>query len=81
MLQIDESVSVDLLSNHLTGKVSPWVVSWRGRRYTISKVGLHYRVRDGRDLLHIFTVTDGTTFFKLEFNTETLGWKLLEINE
>ena len=40
MLQINESVSVDLLSNHITGKVYPWVVSWRGRRYTITKGNL-----------------------------------------
>jgi hypothetical protein len=80
LTQINESVSVDLLSNALTGKVYPWVISWRGRRYTITKVGLHHRVRDGRDLIHIFSVTDGTTFFRLEFNTDTLGWKLIEID-
>jgi hypothetical protein len=78
--QINESVSVDLLSNALTGKVYPWVISWRGRRYTITKVGLHHRIRDGRDLIHVFSVTDGVTFFKLQLNTETLGWQLMEVS-
>ena len=59
----------------------PWVVYWRGRRYTITKIGLHHIVREGRVLFHIFSVTDGTTFFRLRFDTETLGWKLLEVED
>jgi hypothetical protein len=76
---IDESVSVDLLSNHTKGHAYPWVINWRGNRYMITKVGLHHTMRDGRTLYHVFAVTDGNTFFKLQFNTETLGWRLLEI--
>lgn len=77
---IEESVSVDLLSNHLTGQAYPWMIHWRGVRYHITKVGFHHTIRDGRTLLHVFSVTDGTTFFNLRFNTDTLGWKLLEVD-
>ncbi len=77
---IDETVSVDLLSNTLKRKVYPWVVYWRGRRYTIRQVGLHYTTRIGAVLYHIFSVTDGATYFKLRLDTETLNWKLLEID-
>ena len=76
---IDESVSVLFLSNHLKHTTSPSVLYWRGRRYAIVKVGLHHTQHDGRVLCHIFSVTDGTTAFKLRLDTETLGWKLLEI--
>lgn len=76
---IDESVSVNLLSNHIKRSVAPTSVYWHGRRYQITKVGLHHITREGRTLIHIFSVTDGTTGFKLSFDTETLGWKLLEI--
>lgn len=79
-MKIDESVSVDLLSNHLHHTVFPWIVSWRGRKYRITKVGMHHKIREGRTLLHIFSVTDGTTYFRLQFDTDTLGWKLLEID-
>lgn len=78
---IDESVSVDLLSNHLTHTVIPWVISWRGKQYRIKTVGLHHRIRDGRTLMHMFSVTDGTTYFRLQFNTETLEWRLIEIED
>lgn len=77
---INESVSVDLLSNHIKRKSYPYVLHWRGRRYTIIKVGLHHTTRDGRTLIHIFSVSDGTTFFRLSFDTDTLGWKLLEVD-
>ncbi|MBI4066165.1 hypothetical protein HY411_00460 [Candidatus Gottesmanbacteria bacterium] len=76
---INEQVSVNLLFNHLKRSVAPTSLYWRGRRYTIAKVGLHHITREGRTTLHIFSVTDGTTAFKLELDTETLGWKLLEI--
>lgn len=77
---INEFVSVDLLSNHLRQVVMPWVISWRGRRYRVSQVGLHHTFREGRTLIHIFTVTDGSVSFRLRFDTETLYWKLLEID-
>jgi hypothetical protein len=76
---IDESVSVNLLSNHLKGTAAPSSLYWRGRRYTLSQMGFHHTERSGRVLVHVFSMTDGTTFFKLRFDTETLGWKLLEI--
>lgn len=75
---INESVSVDLVSSHTKGKAYPYILSWRGRRYVIQKIGLHYTVREGKTLFHMFAVTDGITYFKLSFDTETLGWKLVE---
>lgn len=77
---IDERVSVNLLSNHIKGSVCPTSFFWRGRRYIITKLSLHHTVHEGDTLMHIFSGTDGVSFFKLEMNTETLGWKLLEID-
>lgn len=76
---IHESVSVNLLSNHLKHTASPSSLYWRGRRYTLTQIGLHHTEREGRVLVHIFSATDGTTCFKLRFDTETLSWKLLEV--
>jgi hypothetical protein len=76
---IDEAISVDLLSNHVRGKNYPYMLNWRGRRYMITIVGLHHTTRVGRDLIHIFSVSDGTTSFRLSFNTLTLNWRLLEV--
>ncbi len=76
---IDESVSVNLLSNHIKGTAAPSSLYWRGRRYTLSQMGFHHTLREGRVLVHVYSMTDGTTFFKLQFDTETLLWKLLEV--
>lgn len=77
---IDERVSVGLMSNHLKGSVMPVALYWRGRRYQLTKLGLHHMTREGRALLHIFSVTDGTMFFKLALDSESLQWKLLEVD-
>lgn len=76
---IGEHVSVALLYNHLKHTVAPSVLYWHGRRYTLTQMGLHHMVRDGRTLFHIFSMTDGVTYFKLQFDTDTLSWKLLEV--
>lgn len=76
---INESVSVALWSNHITKKILPYSIYWHGRKHQIHSVGLHHVLREGRTLIHIFSVTDGTTFFKLRYDTETLLWRLLEV--
>ena len=70
---INETVSVNLLNQQ------PSILTWGGRRYTLSKIGLHYTEREGRVLFHIFSATDGTTCFKLKFDTEMLAWTLMEV--
>jgi hypothetical protein len=71
--EINESVSVNLLN------AVPTSLSWHGRDYTLTQIGLHHTVRNGRTLIHIFSATDGNTCFKLLFDTDSLRWKLLEI--
>lgn len=71
--EMNERVSVNLLSSR------PTVLWWRRRRYPITRVGLHHTAHDGRRLFHIFSVTDGMNFFKLQLDTETLQWTVLEV--
>lgn len=76
---INEPVSVTLWSNHTTRKVLPYSLYWHGRKYSITTVGLHHTIWEGRRLFHIFSVSDGSTFFKLVMDSETLSWKLIEV--
>jgi len=78
---INEPVSVALWSNHASRKTMPYSVYWRGRRYVITTIGLHHTYREGRTLVHMFSVTDGITFFKLALNSETLDWRLIEVED
>lgn len=76
---VEESVSVYTFSNAQTKKSGPFALRWRGRKYKIIKVGTHHTVRRGRTLLHIYSVTDGSMYFKLAYDTDNLDWKLLEV--
>ena len=78
---LQEKVSVNLVFNCKTGQILPKHLGWRGRSYTINKTGLHHTYRSGRVLIHVFSVSDGTMFFRLELNTETLHWTLNEVSD
>jgi hypothetical protein len=78
---IDELVSVDLRYDHATNVSCPKVMRWHGRTYHITDVGLHHRIWEGSVRIHVFSVTDGSSYFRLLFNTETLSWRLMEIDE
>lgn len=77
---INEKVSVVSFYNHDCGKVMPWLVRWHGHLYKIKNVGLHYPVKEGKKLLHYFSVlTDSNVSLKLRHDTETLHWTLEEV--
>ncbi len=69
---IDEKVEVGMSD-------SPKWVKWKNRIHQIDKVGLHYTFREGRILYHVFSVSTKTLAMKLQFDTETLGWRLMEV--
>jgi hypothetical protein len=77
--EIHESISVHSFFNHKTRTSGPVVLYWRGHSYRIVKIGVHHTIWEGRVLIHIFSVTDGSTYFKLKYDTETLAWKLEEV--
>jgi hypothetical protein len=74
-------VSVIASYNHKTRSLTPRKVLFEGREHLIVHVGYHHTFRDGRSLYHVFSVASETLFFKLVFNTETLGWMLEEISD
>lgn len=78
---IHEIPSIIAIFNGQTKKFLPWRIKWRGRIYTITTVGLHYSLYEGRVLYHFFTVADDNLFFRLKFNTENLQWILEEIDD
>ncbi len=58
---------------------TPKWVKWKGRVYKIESVGLHHTFARGRILYHTFSVATKTLFMRLTLNTETLGWRLEEV--
>lgn len=76
-----EKVSVNLAFDHKSGQVIPKQLERNGRVYTITKIGFHHTYRSGRTLFHVFSVSNGTMFFRLELDTETLHWSLAEVSD
>jgi len=79
--RISVPVSVVFQYDHKTQKALPRVVQWEGQRYLITKIGFHHTFIRGRTLFHVFSVESPNLSFKLEFNTETLQWRLEEISD
>lgn len=77
--RINERVSVILVSDVVQGSVRPYRVRWQGRSYTITTLGYHHTLWEGRTLCHIFSVSTATIAFKLRLNTDTLQWLLEEV--
>lgn len=77
--KISAPISVALVFNHKTREVKPVTVLWDGNSYQVTRIGLHHTVRQGRTLLHVFSVESDLLFFRLVFNTESLSWTVEEI--
>lgn len=74
--KIAEKVRVSCDCQSAAGNLVPTAIFWRGREYRVEKVGLHFPLRQGRVLHHIFSVVAGGNFFKLDFDTESLVWTI-----
>ncbi|MDQ5901196.1 MAG: hypothetical protein QG600_774 [Patescibacteria group bacterium] len=79
--RIHEDVSVITVYDHTKRRVLPWRLKWHGRTYTITQIGLHYTLSEGSTLYHLFSVSDGSMFFRLKLNTQTLHWRLEEVSD
>lgn len=67
--------------NAQTNKAMPYIIKWRNRKYIITQIGFKHKITIGNTLHHIFSVTDGNTFFKLDFDTSNLHWTLEEVTD
>jgi len=74
--EINESIEV--IVKFADNKTTPVKFLWSGREILIEKVNLVYSRFVGRTKFYYFAVSDQANYFKLQFNTETLAWTLLE---
>ena len=79
--KINERVKILSLYNPESGKTTPCRMKWREQIHRISKVTYYHTERTGRNLLHIFHLTDGNLDFRVILDSETLSWTLEEISD
>lgn len=78
---IQERVDVVAVFPRISGRAVPRRIRWQGRDYDVTEIGMHHPQREGRVLHHIFSVTAGALFFRLNFDTDTLQWTVEEISD
>lgn len=79
--KLSAPVSVEMVYDHNSGRVSPRRVLWGKNIYLITKIGLHHVFREGRVLYHVFSVSAKNIYFRLVLNSESLRWKLEEVSD
>jgi len=79
--KISAPVSVELVYDHRKHTVFPRKILWDGRIFPALKIGLHHTYREGRELVHIFSVASDNLSFRLKLDTTTLFWTLEEISD
>jgi len=79
--KVNEKVSVLSLYNHEKNHFIPYKMRWRLRDYFIKRLAYYHKIREGRNIFHIFHVTDGNLDFKIRLDAENLNWILEEISD
>lgn len=79
--KVNEKVDVITIYKRHPAKIYPYKVRWNGRDYLIKKIGYHHKIRQGRTVCHIFSVSSDTLAFRLRFDTETMYWTLEEVSD
>ena len=74
MTHVDERVFVGL-------NEYPRLVKWNNKVHKVEKIGLHHTYREGKSLYHVFSLTTKTLFMRLIFDTETLTWRLTDVED
>ena len=69
---------IDVIAIFGTGfhDARPFKLKWGGKEHIITKIGYKHKVREGRKVIHVFSVTDGVQFFELRFDASDLQWIL-----
>ena len=79
--KVFEKVSIIFSYNREKNSFTIYKMGWRKRDYFIKRMAYHHKVREGRDLFHIFHVTDDNLDFRVRFDTENLEWILEEVSD
>lgn len=79
--KISAPISLVLVYDHAARKLIPKKLKWEGKTHDIIHVDLHHIYKQGRTLLHVFSVSSNTMFFRIAMDTSNLQWTLEEISD
>lgn len=59
----------------------PWKIKWKRRYFTFKQVDLCHPVWEGQTLHYVYSLSDETNFFRLDYNTRSQHWRLMEMSD
>lgn len=59
----------------------PKRMEYEGKRVYFTETGLVHPTKKGREIIHVFDMTDGQADYRLEFDATNLTWKLIAITD
>lgn len=78
-MEINEPVNVWVFFKQ--NLIQPFAFFWRNRQIKIDKINLVHTSKNGSNLFYHFSVSGGSNFYRLKFDSTSLKWFLEEIEE
>ena len=75
-----EIVVVYRTSGEILKQVWPLKMKYQGRVINFTELGLRHPTIQGKRMIHVFDMSDGTDDYRLEFDAEHLTWSLKAIS-
>lgn len=74
-MYVGETISV-IASFGRSHRIKPVRFNWSGKLFEIKEITYTWKTEEGRKNIHHFSVTDGRTLYELTFDTNSLLWRL-----
>lgn len=74
---IDKQVTVLALFAEDGRACTPLKMRYQNREYVFTEIGLVHPTQQGKRMVHVFDVSDGSNDFRLELDAERLSWRLV----
>jgi hypothetical protein len=59
----------------------PKRMEYDGKRINFTETGLVHPTQQGKRMIHVFDMTDGSADYRLEFDAQALSWTLVAITD
>ena len=74
-MYVGETISV-IASFGRSHRIKPVRFNWSGKLFEIKEITYTWKTEEGKKNIHHFSVTDGRTLYELTFDTDSLMWRL-----
>ncbi|MGB9714904.1 MAG: hypothetical protein ACPL1G_00600 [Thermodesulfovibrionales bacterium] len=74
-MHVGETIKV-IASFGLPYKIKPIKFKWAGRLFDVKEITYMWKTKEGGKNIYHFSVTDGKSLYELVFDTDSLIWKL-----